>query len=158
MTGAAFNRGASKQDYTSPQELIDAIEQRFGIITFDLAASAENTKAAAYYDEAADSLVQPWAEHGGLLYLNPPYGNIKPWAEKCEWEARDGARIALLVPAAVGSVWFSTFVHGRALVLALQPRVSFDGKNPYPKDVMLALYGPRHEVPWVPGFDVWRWK
>lgn len=158
MSGAQFNRGGSRQDYETPQALIVAIERRFGPITFDLAASSANAKAPLYFTEEDDSLVQNWAAHTGLHFLNPPFRHIAPWAAKCASEAALGARIAFLVPAAVGSVWFETHVHRRAMVLALQPRLCFDGKHPYPKDCVLCLFGPLGEVPWSPGFDLWRWK
>jgi hypothetical protein len=40
-------------------------------------------------------------------------------------------------------------VHKKALVLALSGRLSFDGKAPYPKDLMLVEYNR------ADGFDVW---
>ena len=107
------------------------------------------------------------------LWLNPPFADIAPWVEKCAasawWEsekskrgpgAADGRRIFLLVPAAVGSNWFSMHVHKKALVLVLNGRITFDGcppnpktgkVDPYPKDCMLCVYGAK------PGFDIWRW-
>ena len=78
--------------------------------------------------------------------------NIEPWAKKCADECRKGARVAFLVPASIGSVWFAKHVWGVARVMALRPRMSFDGKNPYPKDMMLCMYGA------PPGFELWRWK
>lgn len=58
----------------------------------------------------------------------------------------------LLVPASVGSRWFAEHVHGWARVLALSGRLSFDGIAPFPKDLILAVYGE------PPGFDVWDWR
>lgn len=152
MTGAAHNRGKSKQDYATPWEVVRAVERRFGTITWDLAASRGNAKAVQFYTEADDAFTMRWHRLGGLLWLNPPYANITPWARRCfeEWEA--GARIALLVPAAVGSVWFAKWVYQKALVLPLRPRFSFDGVHVYPKDVMVCMYGE------TPGFEPWRWK
>lgn len=156
MTGAAFDRGASRQDYSTPSAFIDAVVARFGPIAFDLAADSFNAKAPSYFDEERDALAQKWDRRGtgtdGLFWLNPPYADITPWAKKCALEAHR-ARILLLVPAAVGSNWWREWVHGRAGVLFLNGRLSFDGKNPYPKDCCLALYGIG-----VPGYDVWAWR
>lgn len=33
-----------------------------------------------------------------------------------------------------------------------RPRLSFDGKNPYPKDLGLIVYGEK------PGYETWRWR
>ncbi len=148
--------GLSKQDYSTPPEFIAAVKSRLGISDFkwDLAASHLNSKAGAfnYYYEQEDSLIQNWG--GGLrgpwwCWLNPPFANIAPWAKKC---SESGIKIAFLVPAAVGSNWFRDYVDGKALVLLLNGRLSFDGVGPYPKDCLLALYGAE------PGYEVWDWR
>ena len=107
-----------------------------------------------------DSLLGAWwALPPGLLWLNPPYANIAKWTEKCaRWRAVEAGaaseqRIALLVPASVGSNWFAEHVDGKALVIFLRPRLTFVGHvDPYPKDLLLAIYG----LP--PGYECWRWR
>lgn len=159
----------SKQDYQTPPEFIKAVEARFGKILFDLAASAHNTQHPDYFNEATDSLKQDWAALAktlhhkppglGLLWLNPPFANITPWAHKCMIECVKsdfpwGIRIAFLVPASVGSRWFADYVSGEANVFFLTGRLSFDGKAPFMKDCLLALYGPRTgEV-----METWDWR
>ena len=130
-----------------------AIWMKFGPPAWDLAASAGNTKAPRFISEEENSLVQDWHKLAGLLFLNPPFNHIEPWACKCREESKKGARILFLTPASVGSVWFTNHVLGHAMVLALCPRLSFDGIAPYPKDCILSVYwGGIH------GFDVWQWK
>lgn len=153
-TGASLNRGGSRQDYATPHDFVAAVEKRFGIINCDLAASKENTKGQIWLDEKINSLAQEWHKIKGNLWLNPPFDNIKPWAEKCALEATVGAKILFLTPASVGSNWFSNFVHRKALVLALNGRITFVGqKDPYPKDCILSCYN-FGEI----GFDTWNWK
>ena len=162
--------GQSKQDYATPREFLDAIRKRFGVERFvwDLAANKQNSVtnvrhyfgpdhlAPACRDALADTCL--WRNLKGDLWLNPPYAHIEPWAEKCVTEslianvAIHKQRIFFLVPAAVGSNWYARHVHGKALVLFLSPRLSFDGKAPYPKDCLLAVYGEK------PGAECWRWK
>lgn len=163
-TGASFARGASKQDYATPQNFIQAVERRWGHISFDLAAHAKNTKAKRWFGPgglAPDSLVEKWGDilrPGGKqnLWLNPPFNDIRPWARKCAEVTPHlkliGARLLFLVPAAVGSNWFADCVFGVAPVFFLRPRLSFDGKNSYPKDLMLVAYGAA-----VSTFECWRW-
>lgn len=144
--------GKSKQDYATPWKFIRAVEARFGALAWDLAANADNAKASEFYTEGDNSLLQPWHRLQGNLWLNPPFGDIAPWARKCAESRGEGRRIFLLTPASIGSCWFADYVHGRALVLGLSPRMKFEGaKDPYPKDLMLCVYGR------PPGFDVWRW-
>lgn len=152
MSGAANHRGESKQDYATPPEFMRAVNARFGPHSFDLAAHAANTKHARYFTEADNSLIQDWHKIDGLLWLNPPFDPIAPWAAKCHAEAEKGARIAFLVPASVGSNWYRDNIHDQHRVLFLNGRICFDGKNGFPKDCMLVLFGD------VPDFEVWRWK
>lgn len=156
-TGPSIARGRSKQDVETPDSLIRAVERRFGPIVCDLAATAENKKGSgAYIGPEQDSLVQPWADlhPTGTLWLNPEFGDVAPWAQKCAFEAqlRSGV-IAMLVPASVGANWWFDFVHQKAMVLALTPRVKFIGHTAgFPKDLALCIYGQQAN-----GFDVWDW-
>ena len=152
ITGPSVKRHRSKQDYATPPEFMSAVVTRFGSINFDLAASEHNAKHANYFSAADDSLRQEWHKIPGLLWLNPPFDNIAPWARKCGAESTLGAKILFLTPSSIGSNWFANHVHGKALVLALQGRISFDGIAPYPKDCILSGYG------FNPIFDVWKWE
>jgi len=150
--------GKSKQDYGTPPELLTAVRKRLHISEFimDLAASADNTVAETYYTEEDDALVQPWALWGGeWCWLNPPFGSIEPWVAKACNEAENGAHIAMLVPASVGSNWWSAYVEFYSYQLFLNPRLTFVGETtPYPKDCALLLYTPLA----LTGNECWRWK
>src|SRR5262245_31145097 len=153
--------GRSVQDYATPRAFLDAVEARFGRIVMDLAAHAGNAVCARWFGPgglAEDALSVRWSRRDsrptGLLWLNPPFENIKLWAAKCMEEGELGARIAFLTPASVSAGWFARFVHGRALVLPLRPRLKFSGHTkPYPKDLMLSIFGPLT----APGFAPWQW-
>lgn len=154
-TGASFNRKTSKQDYATPDDFLAVVRGKFGPLSFDLAAHDKNHVCPSYYDIADDSLKQPWRALSGLLWLNPPYSNIAPWAAKCAVESCNGAKILFLVPASVGSNWFSEYVLPYSHVYFLNPRLTFKGaKDPYPKDCLLAAYGLGN----VGECEVWKWK
>lgn len=147
--------GISKQDYATPRAFIDAVEALFGRIDADLAASASNAVVPRFLSPEQDALAAstPWQK--GVLWLNPPFGRIGPWVERCAIESASdpGARrILVLTPAAIGTRWFADFVYGQARVYALRPRLCFDGRHPYPGDLMLSVYGIE------PGFETWRWR
>ncbi len=149
MTGAAFDRANSRQDWETPPELMAAI----GPMTWDLACTEQNKKAPDGYSEIEDSLKQDWSKLSGNLWLNPPYSNIAPWAEKCATNRGPGSRIFLLIPASVGSNYWAKYIDGNARVLFLSPRLKFVGAtDPYPKDCALCVFGP------APGYECWRWK
>lgn len=149
--------GRSKQDYRTPMELIRAVEKRFGPLVHDLAAHAQNTRCKTFYSKEQDALKQSWHRDfaKGNLWLNPEFGIIPVFVAKVLEESQQREdRIIVLTPASVGAEWFAKYVEGKALVLPLRPRISFDGINPYPKDVMISVFG--RDV--VPGFETWRWK
>lgn len=153
--------GRSKQDYGTPRNFLDAVERHFGRIAIDLAAHAGNRVCEVYLGEGGitpDSLRTRWM-CPEIMWLNPPFGDIEPWAMKCyetvlEAKALQLAlgKILFLVPASIGSNWFAQYVYNCARVYALQGRLSFDGIAPYPKDCMLCVYGE------TPGFEVWDWR
>lgn len=155
------NRGRSKQDFSTPPQLLRAVEHRLRIGQFviDLAASEDNKVCPAFYSEDEDSLNSPWRTHygdgDGWGWLNPPYGNIEPWTKKSIVEAKEfGAKIVMLVPSSVGSLWWKKFVAPHAYVVHLSPRITFVGcSTPYPKDCSLLLY-----TPWgFTGTEYWNW-
>jgi DNA (cytosine-5)-methyltransferase 1 len=152
MTEPRNNRGASKQDYETPWELISAIEHKFGQLDWDLACTLENGKAPRGFTPEDDSLSRNWAECDGHLWLNPPFADIAPWAKKC---AESGSRVTMLVPASIDSNWFRDYVYGKATVVVVSPRISFDGRNSFPKPCMLCLYG--REIT-TTQLMLWRWK
>lgn len=150
--------GQSEQVVCTPSELVLAVQSKLGITDFDidLAASEANTVTEnLWYTEEVDSLVQDWTVKG-WGWCNPPYGDISPWVEKAYYESwAKAAKVAMLVPASVGSNWWKDHVHNRAYVLFLSPRITFVGHDsPYPKDLALLLYTPYG----AKGYDCWRWK
>jgi hypothetical protein len=154
----------SEQTVGTPPAFVHAVVQRFGPIVRDLAATHENSLAARrseffgpgskHAENALDDSVRWGLSDGGLAWLNPPFGRIKPWVEKCAAESANGARILLLVPASVGAEWFF-FLREGAYVFELAPRLTFVGHaTPYPKDLVLAYFGPERFT----GRQHWRWR
>lgn len=166
-TGAAFARGNSKQDYRTPVDFLEAVRLNFGSIDFDLAAHHGNHITPKWFgpggireDTLALDPTKIFADpslvfeaYHETFFLNPPYDDIRPWAEWCSRAIlRPRQRVLLLVPASVGSNWYADYVHNRSGVRLLRPRLSFDGKNPFPKDCLLAAYGE------MPSVTCWKWK
>lgn len=136
----------SVQVVGTPWEFIRAVEKRWGSLDIDLAASKDNAKAPKFVTKEEDSLKIPWGITfaNKLCWLNPDFGDIAPWAEKC-YEASitgNNIRIFLLVPASVDSNWWAESVHDKAVVLPVHPRIKFIGSEQgYPKPLALCLYG-----------------
>ncbi len=151
--------GRSEQTVCTPRDFLDAVENRFGRIQWDCAATRDNGvthNMLSYFGpdhvnpDNRDGLTALWTSDC-LHWCNPPFSKIGPWVEKA---ASSGANVLMLLPASVGSEWFAAHVHRKAYVLALSPRLTFNGHtDPYPKDLMLLVYGAG-----LYGFDCWRWK
>lgn len=148
--------GKSKQDYGTPREFLDAVERRFGLIGWDLAATVENRVVPDFFSPEQDSLSQNWSLPSSVrvAWLNPEFADIDPWAAKCATVRLLRRWTLMLVPASVGAAWYENHVHDKAIVLGLRTRLTFVGETqPYPKDCILAAYGYGAR-----GFDVWDWK
>jgi phage N-6-adenine-methyltransferase len=186
LTGPSINRHRSKQDYGTPWPLIRAIEQRWGNLTIDLAATRENAKCGVFITPEEDSLIQNWEDRIGIgrAWLNMAFADIAPWVSKCSaWLNREKPALAgsirTLTPASIGSEWFANYCEGKAKVVGLRPRIEFDGchnlfpKNhpragerkcdlscvgcaTYPKDCMLMLWGSCFDL--EPILQTWRWN
>jgi hypothetical protein len=162
---ATVNRPNAPQDYCTPPELLAAVQARFGRITFDAACTLDNAVAInGYHYPAYDALERDWRDEleGCVVWCNPPFGKSGEFARVATESQREPnmtghapPRVLLLVPASVGTSWFAIYVHGKALVLALSPRVKFVGQaQGINRDLMLCVYGP--DI--TPGFEPWRWK
>jgi hypothetical protein len=151
--------GKSIQEVGTPKEFIQAIAKQFTQIDVDLAANNTNKVCPDYLGPGSlfeDSLKVQWHKLNGFLFLNPPFGKIKPWVKKCHEENLLGAEIGLLVPASVGSNWFRDYVFKKAHVYFLSPRIKFVGhKHLYPKDLMFCWYSPKLINP---NMTIWNWK
>lgn len=154
----------TKQDYGTPWSFIAAVEERFGTIVCDLAAHAGNAKCTTFITPEEDTFTVAWAQRfpTGVLWLNPEFANIAPYAEKCfeESKTRHGL-ILLLTPASIGTQWYANHVKGKAFTLGLEQRLPFEGMpvnvktgkvDGYPKDLMLSVFGYG-----MHGHDTWSW-
>lgn len=163
----------SKQDSATPADFIRAVENCFGKLSFDLAASFYNTKHPSYFakegscDPSAlgfDSLKQDWAALSHLvapntiLFLNPEFKIATPWVKKCHETTPNlvnGVKIGLLIPASVGSNWYRDFVWQKSFTNYLNGRLTFEeDEHPYPKDLMFCLFGANL----VNGVGIWEWR
>ena len=151
--------GSSRQDWQTPPEFLDAVRMRLLIDEFilDAAATDANTVSGRWLTPEIDGLSQPWSfDHDpGWTWCNPPYSNLELWTAKAVAEAKQGANVAMLVPASVGANWWRDNVDPYAYKIFLNGRITFVGADaPYPKDCALLLY-----VPWVAkGWSTWSWR
>lgn len=91
---------AEVDDRRTPPDLLAECMGLAGVTRFDLdvAATADNTKAKAFYaiDAAGGGLFWPWY---GRVWCNPPYSQCAAWVATANDEAPRCELIAMLLPA-----------------------------------------------------------
>lgn len=153
---AAVNRANAPQNYRTPPAFLAAVQTRFAPIEWDAACTTEDCVVPKYrgycLDRGWDALSRDWSELGrAIVWCNPPFGKSGQFAAKIA--AAPGIRALLLCQASIDSAWYAAHVHGRALVLALSPRIAFVGeKQGINRALILCAYGFG-----PPGFEPWRW-
>jgi phage N-6-adenine-methyltransferase len=139
------NRKVSKQNWRTPLSFLLAVQERFGGISWDLAASLGEgvVPDERCFSPELDSLAQDWKDPrlGKVAWLNPPFADIDPWV-KLASECRDLPRWTLvLVPASIGTRWYEKHVLGKAMVFGVGRMKFIGSEQQYPKDLMLIAYG-----------------
>ena len=157
MDGPVHGNQPSEQVVSTPPEFLRSVHHRFGPLGCDLAACEHNAVCDMYIDEEEDSLSPEtvWPNcYSRPNWLNPPFKNIYPWAEKC-LQNYEKAPTLFLVLASVSSEWWRKFVWKKADVDFLTPRVKFVGyKAGSARDLALCHFHPAM----TGKVQIWDWK
>ena len=126
---------SEKNDFWTPNDVFESLNERFGPFTLDAAASEENAKVEIFYDEEANALKQAW---NGKVWCNPPYvkqedkTTIKDWVEKA-WasvESGEAETVVLLIPAYTATrYWHDTIYPHASHLVIFRGRLNFEGPN-----------------------------
>jgi len=123
----------NKQDWTTPQEFVEFIENEYQVtFVLDVAASEHNKKAPLYIDIEADGLSKSWEfnrEGTTTIWCNPPYANQKDWVLKAIHESYYGrADVFMLIPARTSTKLFHDWIIPNALSIGfVRGRLNFGG-------------------------------
>jgi phage N-6-adenine-methyltransferase len=99
--------GASDEWYT-PRYVFEPLNREFRF-TVDVCATDESAKVERFYSKWNDGLAQSWADE--RCWMNPPYSDIRPWAEKAWTESKfHGATVVGLLPAWTDRRWWHDFI------------------------------------------------
>lgn len=146
----AVHYASDTPEWSTPQDLFDALDREFGF-QIDVCATAENAKCASFFDAELDGLAQPWS---GVCWMNPPYGDgIGAWVRKARESAEQGATVVCLVPARVDTGWWwDNCWQGE--VRFIRGRLKFGGGStgaPFPSAIV--IFGRKPNIP-----ESARWK
>ncbi len=158
------NRGTkSRDDWETPDALIDALRREFGAFGLDPCANKDNKKADDWYGPGSplfeDGLAVPW--FGRSAYVNPPYsrGVIARWVEKCYLEVACGRMevVVALLPASTSARWWHQYVLQATEVRLLLGRVRYkDAPASATWDSVIVVWR-KGQLGW-PRFSGWDWR
>lgn len=123
----SIGKGKKMQNYGTPRALVSALADRHvgGWFDLDLAASSLNRVAPLHLGPGSaiceDATVDPVEVVAAVkralpdapwrIFCNPPFNNIRPFAELCAQLAHEGATVVLLVPSRPGTEWQHRLEH-----------------------------------------------
>lgn len=132
-----------RQDWPTPDDVFLPLQEEFQF-TLDAAASAENAKAALFFSEEHDAMVQDWGRH--IVWLNPPYGkgySLGAWVLRAYTASTFGATVVMLVPARTNTVWFHDYCFARGEVRFIRGRPKFgDAVHGLPQPLCIVIFRP----------------
>lgn len=148
-----------KMDWATPQWLVDQINERWGLRTLDVCATATNTKCASFISLEQDAFTTPWT---GRAFMNPPYGrNIGSWiglAAKRAW-AGEVDDVICLIPSRTDTAYWYDYVMQAKEICLLRGRVRFVGapsSAPFPSCLIVFQQGATSPI--VTSMDIRRPK
>ncbi len=156
MKGTKTLFSSASDEWTTPGEFLAAVEDEWGTITLDAAATPANAVVGTFLGPEEDALAVAWGEEN-LIWLNPPYSKIKAFVRKAIEEVDNGNnRVLILVPARTDTKWFQE-VAAEGMTFFLKGRLKFgNGKKassaPFPS-ALIYLGGPVKG-----GMALWEWR
>ncbi len=123
--------------WATPWDLIAWVEQEFGKLVLDAAASESNAKAPDYITAEDDALTTEWLNEKtptGTTWCNPPYGREAVKFVKRAIEQVDNGnckRVVMLLASRTDTKMFQEHIFPNASrIHFIKGRVKFGGKGP----------------------------
>ncbi len=138
-----FNRevmfSSKSEEWETPQEVFDYLDDHLGPFTLDVCATPENAKCKEYYTKEQDGLKQSWRGH--RCWMNPPYGRtITNWIRKAYHASLlPDTSVVCLLPARTDTRWFHDYC-AKGEIWFIRGRLKFGGAKtgaPFPSMVVI---------------------
>jgi len=151
------------QDWSTPDDLMEALESKFGAFDLDVCATDDNAKAENYITPANNGLKVDWWEYGvksRLAFCNPPYGQTEVWLTKALDERANGVTTVCVLRASTDTAWWHELAMKGSIYL-LRGRVAFDppegveNKKRPGHATAIVVFGPGWPEGAIQGWD-WR--
>ncbi len=135
--------GVKQQDkWQTPPSVFNQLNDEFSF-TLDAAAEPDTALCDHYFTHEDDALHQSW--QGEVVYCNPPYSQLRQFAEKARQESGKGATVVMLVPARTDTKAFhESLASGEVRFIKGRLKFQQNGKEqdaaPFPS--MVCVMGP----------------
>jgi len=131
---------SQKDEWATPQDFFDGLNKQYKF-TLDPCATAQNTKCPKFYTQQDNGLIQDWS--GNVVYVNPPYSNVKEWVNKALQESRKpNTTIVMLVAARTDTKFFHDYCTKANQIYFIKGRLKFGGSaNSAPFPSMVVVFG-----------------
>jgi hypothetical protein len=133
---SARNGGDGKDDFETPPEVMERVRLVVpGCRLLDPCTSVRNPTGAwvgFVLEQGRDGLNEPWCvasndtDECNLVYVNPPFSQVRRWAEKVAGCAMDGLPIVTLVAGRTGTRWYRQLLAVADAVAFWPGRVRFN--------------------------------
>lgn len=141
---------SKSNEWETPMGFYQKLNKQFKF-TLDPCCTPETAKCENYYTMEDDGLSKSWKDQ--VVFVNPPYGNIKEWVKKAHDESiNNGAVVVMLIPARTDTRYWHEYIMEEAdSIYFVKGRLKFGQSQnaaPFPSAVVVF---DRRRFKWVGG-------
>lgn len=124
----------SKDEWYTPNNIIDYVNKISGGITLDPATTIANAKRMGikkFYTKRTNGLNKDWSNE--VVWLNPPFSNKNDWINKARYEVdNNNAKVYLLLPMSMETKIWQDCLLNKSIIHIPNKRISFMGGTSSP--------------------------
>lgn len=102
----SIHYSSESQTWNTPRKLFRDIDAHWKF-TLDAACLPNSALCKKYYTPEDNSLIQDWGTE--IVWLNPPYDDLKTWLTKAVDAYKKGATVVILVPSRTDTQAFQLY-------------------------------------------------
>lgn len=141
----AYIMPSKRSNWFTPKHVVELV-QSFDLIGLDPCwEHGSYVEAMKCFVERDDGLARDWSGYG-LVFVNPPYDNLKAWCEKMALEGKQGVEIIALLPSRTDTRAFQSHISSASTLCFWKGRLKFVGARsgaPFPS--LVAYWGERYD-------------
>lgn len=117
------HHSSDSQTWNTPKSLYDPLNNVWKFER-DVACLKESALCSLFFTPDDNGLEQTWGHY--TCWCNPPYDNIKGWAEKCYTSFTEGSTVVMLIPSRTDTIAFHSYIFGKATAICfIKGRLKF---------------------------------